>query len=742
MKKKIFISLGIYSLIFLVGGVYIIATIESHTARMYNLIQLYKVEIQRELLLINLKNVQSDLNLRRTPHARSVDAIIANVQSLENLTEICSNCHHAAHVDKRLTNLNQGIEEYKDLISRVITIRAGRDRLLAEDERAYQTAEQLFAEVDDMVHIAAAKLSGKAEHSISDFSKAKMILFAVVGITPFLAAFFGFIFIRGLTRPVKVLLTATRKIKGGNLDFRIEGLKDEFGEVAASFNDMASRMEKYTKRLEGQTLKLEHAHHEMSTFCEVLKKIGIQQDLDGVGSFLMKELETILKSPHMVLYVFSSDRNTLFALSAKGTEVFSKPELIRTTASILNEMDGIVIFPRSPIRPPLFPENFPSEGRQIIIPLGIQGYMGGAFMVVCTPECLCEKNKLDLVALILEQASGTIKRAVLQEEKIRALEGRIDHTSEFSGIVGKDPKMQSIYKLIEDIAPSDSTILIQGESGTGKELVASAIYQNSLRKNNPFVIINCSAYPATLLESELFGHEKGAFTGAIRQKIGRFEQADGGTVLLDEVGEIPLSAQIKLLRVLQTQKFERIGGEQTLSVDVRILAATNKDLLQEVKMGNFREDLYYRLNVIPIHIPPLRKRRNDIPLQAMYFMRRFATEQGKDIREFTSEAMKLLIDCSWPGNVRELENCVEHAVVLAKRKRIDVTDLPTALRHPPAAGASASRGTITQNEARLLREAFEECNGNKKKTAQRLGISRNTLYRKLQKYHINLPTQL
>jgi len=179
-----------------------------------------------------------------------------------------------------------------------------------------------------------------------------------------------------------------------------------------------------------------------------------------------------------------------------------------------------------------------------------------------------------------------------------------------------------------------------------------------------------------------------------------------------------------------------------LSVDVRILAATNKDLLQEVKMGNFREDLYYRLNVIPIHIPPLRKRRNDIPLQAMHFMRRFATEQGKDIREFTSEAMKLLIDCSWPGNVRELENCVEHAVVLAKRKRIDVTDLPTALRHPPAAGASASRGTITQNEARLLREAFEECNGNKKKTAQRLGISRNTLYRKLQKYHINLPTQL
>ncbi|MFC1815619.1 sigma 54-interacting transcriptional regulator, partial [Thermodesulfobacteriota bacterium] len=595
-----------------------------------------------------------------------------------------------------------------------------------------------FTDVDDMVHIAATKLSGKTELSISDFSKAKMILFVVVGITPFVAAFFGYIFMRGLTQSVKVLLTATRKIKGGNLDYRIMGLKDEFGEVAASFNEMASRMEKYTHRLEGQTLKLEHAHHEMSTFCEVLKKIGIQQNLDGVGSFLMKELETILKSPHMVLYVFSSDRNTLFALSAKGTAVYSNPELIQTTASILNEMDGIVISPRKPIRPPLLPINFPADGRQTIIPLGIQGYMDGAFLVVCTPECLCEKNKLDLVALILEQASGTIKRAALQEEKIRALEGRIDHTSEFSGIVGKDPKMQSIYKLIEDIAPSDSTILIQGESGTGKELVASAIYNNSLRKNNPFVIINCSAYPTTLLESELFGHEKGAFTGAIRQKIGRFEQADGGTVLLDEIGEIPLSAQIKLLRVLQTQKFERIGGEKTLSVDVRILAATNKDLLQEVKMGNFREDLYYRLNVIPIHIPPLRERRNDIPLQATHFMRRFATEQGKDIREFTSEAMKLLIDCSWPGNVRELENCVEHAVVLAKRKRIDVTDLPATLRQPSA--ALATRGTIGQNEARLLEEALEDCNWNKRKTAQRLGISRNTLYRKLRKYQINLPT--
>ena len=190
------------------------------------------------------------------------------------------------------------------------------------------------------------------------------------------------------------------------------------------------------------------------------------------------------------------------------------------------------------------------------------------------------------------------------------------------------------------------------------------------------MVINCSAYPATLLESELFGHEKGAFTGALRQKAGRFEQAHGGTVFLDEIGEIPPPAQIKLLRVLQTRKFERLGGEQTLTVDVRILAATHKDLLEEVKKGNFREDLFYRLNVIPIILPPLRDRKNDIPRLALHFLRRFAAEQGKEILEFSSEAMRLLLDYSWPGNVRELENTVEHAVVLAKGSQVEAWDFP------------------------------------------------------------------
>ena len=300
--------------------------------------------------------------------------------------------------------------------------------------------------------------------------------------------------------------------------------------------------------------------------------------------------------------------------------------------------------------------------------------------------------------------------------------------------------MQNIYRLIEDIAPTDATVLIQGESGTGKELVARAIHGRSPRRGQPFIVINCSAYPATLLESELFGHVKGAFTGAIRQKIGRFEQANGGTVFLDEIGEIAPSAQIKLLRVLQSQKFERVGGEETLKVNVRILAATNKDLLKEVTDGSFREDLFYRLNVIPIQLPPLRTRRNDIPLLARYFLHRFAAEQHKKIQDFSSEAMRRLLDYPWPGNVRELENSIEHTAVLAKRSTVEILDLPSVIRDAAPALASESPGTIVENEKKLLQEVLEECDWNKKKAALQLGISRSTLYEKLKKYQIMKPT--
>ena len=741
MKKKILIALGIYSIVFILGGIYIISTISSSTRKLEDLISLYKIETQRKQLLIRIKNVQSDLHLKRTPYSKSVLTIINNVKSMEAMADTCFNCHHSEPVVSRLTHLKENIDSYKHFISRVMTIRANQARLRIEDDKAFRTAENLLADVNGMVHLATLRLSEKTKFSIRDISKSNMILFLLISLTPFFAAGLGFIFVRGITNPIKEILVATRKIKGGNLDFRLKGLEDEFGEVAESFNEMAGRVEEYTKKLEGKTVELERAHDEMSTFCQVLRQIGIQQKLDGVASFLIEKFQQILNSRYIKFFVFSSDRDSLFILSEGEVEILEDKELIESISNNLEKMNSINTSPGISLPSPLIPNDIPLDGRQTVIPFRIENYTQGGLVVICPQDCLCDKNKLKLVALILEQASGSIKRAILHQEEIRFLEKRIESMSEFSGIIGKDPKMQTIYKLVEDIAHTDATILIQGETGTGKELVARAIYKESLRKNKPFVVINCAAYPSTLLESELFGHEKGAFTGAIRKKIGRFEQADGGTVFLDEIGEIPLPSQIKLLRVLQTQKFERLGGEQTLTVNVRIIAATNKDLIQEVKKGYFREDLYYRLNVIPILLPPLRNRRNDIPLLARHFQRKFAAEHGDDVRDFSSEVMRRLLDYPWPGNVRELENTIEHAVVLSKGQRTEVTHLPSILSREDALSQPAERrdrvGTIIDHEKKLLIDVLKGCNWNKSKAALQLGISRSTLYGKIKKYQVS-----
>jgi PAS domain S-box-containing protein len=484
---------------------------------------------------------------------------------------------------------------------------------------------------------------------------------------------------------------------------------------------------------------LERAHSEMDTFCSMLKQIGSYRTLNGVGSLLMKAVQNIVGSQYTLLHIFNSERNMLFTLMEAGISTNEDPELIRAAQTILKELDGMTIAPKTKFNPPLIPDYFPAA-RQTIIPLRIRDQLEGAFVITCDSDCLCDEKALEMVALVLEYASETIKKSVAYEEEIRDLEKRVESTAEFSGLIGKDPKMQVIYKLIEDIAPTDATVLIEGESGTGKELVARAIHRRSPRHNKPFIVINCSAYPTTLLESELFGHEKGAFTGAIRQKIGRFEQAHGGTVFLDEIGEIAPSAQIKLLRVIQSQRFERLGGEKTLSVDVHILAATNKDLLQEVKNGNFREDLYYRLNVIPIHLPALRERRNDIPLLARHFLGRFIKEQNKEIQGLTTEAMRLLLDYDWPGNVRELENTVEHATVLAKGDRVEASDLPAIVQTQGGRTLGERLPTIEEQEKNLLLETLEKCGWVKKEAAQHLGISRTALYDKLKRYQISKPT--
>jgi len=367
--------------------------------------------------------------------------------------------------------------------------------------------------------------------------------------------------VRRVTSPLAALAEATQKIDEGGLDVRVQVQgQDEVGRLAASFNHMVARLEEYTGRLEEQTMELERAHHQTRTVCGIVQEIGALRSLSEIGSTLIQTFQNILKCGSMVLLILNGNRELLFSLSEREVKTLKESQHIRTATAVLEGLTTITFTKKKGLSPPLVPDDFQRAARQAIIPLHHEKQLFGALVIGCPGGCSCSVEEIDVIGLILGQTAGVIKRAVLQEEEIHEIQSRVETTAEFSGIIGKDPKMQLIYKLIEDIAPTDATALIQGESGTGKELVARAIHRRSPRKNKPFVVINCSAYPATLLESELFGHEKGAFTGAIRQKAGRFEQAHDGTVFLDEIGEISPSAQIKLLRVLQSQKFERINS--------------------------------------------------------------------------------------------------------------------------------------------------------------------------------------
>jgi two-component system response regulator HydG len=567
----------------------------------------------------------------------------------------------------------------------------------------------------------------------------QQMTFLTIGIL-ILALAVSFFFIKRFTGPLTRLAEAAEKIDAGNLAIAVGPAGgDEVGRLTTAFTHMVDRIRNYTLTLEKNTKDLDRAHRQMRSSFEIIQKIGAKDDLEDVCAYLCAKFQEIVSCSRFALLVFGGARETLFAFAAGRLRVFER-KAFESALPAFSRLDKRAFLRANPFGAPLLPDIFQKAARLAALPIQHENRLLGAVLIACPGNCRCNQKELEVIDLILTQTAGAIQRATRHEEEIRSFQRRIEVANEFSGLVGRDPKMQTIYKLIEEIGPTDATALIQGESGTGKELVSRAIHQKSLRKDRPFIVINCSAYPATLLESELFGHEKGAFTGAVRQKAGRFEQAHGGTVFLDEIGEIPTTAQIKLLRILQSQKFERLGGEKTLSVDIRIISATNRDLLQEVKQGRFREDLYYRLNVIPINLPPLRQRQNDVPILARHFMRRFAAEQAKDVRAFTSGAMRQLLDYTWPGNVRELENSIEHAVVLAKGHRIEFKDLPAAIRQKKPGTRRRPSRKFRENEVNLLRDVLEECGWNKKEAAKRLGISRSTLYSKLRKYQITPPT--
>jgi len=324
-------------------------------------------------------------------------------------------------------------------------------------------------------------------------------------------------------------------------------------------------------------------------------------------------------------------------------------------------------------------------------------------------------------------------------QPLRDLKEQVRQRYGLHNLVGKSHRMQAVYRLIEQVADSNASVLIEGESGTGKELVAHAIHYRSRRADKPFVAVSCAALPETLLESELFGHVKGAFTGATANKVGRFEAANGGTIFLDEIGDISPLIQLKLLRVLQEHEFERVGESTPRRVDVRVIAATNKDLAQLVREGRFRNDLYYRLKVVPIHLPPLRDRRDDIPLLVDHFVKRFRRETGKAIEGPSEEAMAALLAYSWPGNVRELENAIEHAFVCCPGGRFTSEHLPTEVRAAPgtSAGASVPPDSLEAAEREALIRALQKAGGNQAAVAQALGLARNTLWRKLKNYGID-----
>ncbi|MDL2123860.1 MAG: sigma 54-interacting transcriptional regulator [Deltaproteobacteria bacterium] len=496
------------------------------------------------------------------------------------------------------------------------------------------------------------------------------------------------------------------------------------------------RLKNYTYNLEKavkeKTGELEKSYKEMESLCDITRRTSEKKSLGEAFDFIIDQTKNILSFEEMAPLILNKEKKGFVKVNGyRELSVEDREGLVSAIALMRHPMN---IDELSASGYPWL-KSFDGYESISLVPIIKEDEVIGVVILLAAEHIVFSRKDLRFLYLMLSQVAGIIRRIALNNEKMKELENKVKMFSGYGGIVGKDHKMRQLYKLILDIAPTDATVMIQGESGSGKELVARAVHLHSYRKDKPFIVVNCSAYPQTLLESELFGHEKGAFTGAIHRKLGRFELADKGTLFLDEIGEIPLMSQVKLLRFLQFQKFERSGGMETIEVDIRVIAATNKDLKKEVENGNFREDLYYRLNVIPINIPPLRVRRNDISLLVEHFLKRLNLRGNKKVKGISSEAMDILMRYNWPGNVRELENIIEHAFILTKEEFISGQSLPLDIYF--IVNKEQKISSFQENEKKFLARVLEEYKWNKLQVAKKLNISRSTLYAKLKKYNIH-----
>jgi PAS domain S-box-containing protein len=501
---------------------------------------------------------------------------------------------------------------------------------------------------------------------------------------------------------------------------------------------------KMEKTLASRTNELEKANNKLKTLFEISRQLTAISSLADLINHIYGTGLKIFPNSEPVFLLFNEDMNGFLSLKECDANLAVPVNLLVARLKNERRLEELIHFLNQLKDSDIFnlkDRNVPAQVRVLFkdctsgfgIPIFMRQQCIGYFQVCSNQHFIYDPEDRQFFHALFAQVGNHIRRLILHGAEINQLRQQVIGRISFGKIIGQSQVMQKIYDKINLVANSDATVLITGENGTGKELVAKAIHRKGHQRKSPFFVANCAAYAPTLLASEIFGHEKGAFTGAVHQKKGRIERADGGTLFLDEIGNITLETQVLLLRFLQNHCFERVGGEETVKVNMRVLAATNKNLQEEVNEGRFRSDFYYRLNVVSLHLPPLRERKEDIPLLTQHFLKKYSLIEGKKVSKFDSDDMHLLLDYPWPGNVRQLENAISHAVILTQGTVINKYHLPKFLAESVDEPITSS---LAENEYRLILRVLRECNGNKHEAARRLQISRSTLYSKIHRHKL------